>query len=127
MRVALSQSLSAPATISEALALPPLIRMASGWLDQMLPAFGKAFHVLVGQPPLRVNDQLAVFQKQLGYRNRLVQEPARIVAQVENQGGHALRLQFTNGFLHLVHGRLLKTPDLDVPHVFGQLGPSARS
>src|SRR3982751_2620134 len=87
IRVARLWSCSAPATISEADADPPLIRTTSG-----LP--------LIRSPARAVSHEGA------GHRNRLVEQAAGVVAQVDDIAGQLLRRDLVrnlaDGFLQPV-------------------------
>ena len=65
---------------------------------------------------LRIYDQLACGQELVGDQNRLIEEAARIIAQVENQLGHTLLTQLREGLLQLHKrraGKLRQTNEAD--------------
>jgi hypothetical protein len=80
---------------------------------RLLGVRGEA-HVLVADPPLRVDHQLAVLDELLGHLDRGREEPARVVPEVEDQGLHALLAQLLQGDLEVVAGLLLELPEADV-------------
>jgi hypothetical protein len=53
-------------------------------------------------PAAHLRHQLAFRQEEIGDRNSLVQQAARVAAQIENQAAHALGLQSVDGFLQLL-------------------------
>lgn len=64
---------------------------------------------LVGHAPLGVDDQAARLQEYVGHRNRLGEEPARIVPEVQHEGSRTLILERGEGVLHLAARAVLET------------------
>ena len=66
-----------------------------------------------GVPPLRAHDQ-SVLDEQVGDFHGRAEEPARVVAEVENQGLHPLALELVEGFFQLLGRVLDEAADSDV-------------
>ncbi len=63
----------------------------------------------------RDDDRRALRQELVGDVDGLIQQPAAVVAQVEEQPLHPLRLELGERFLHLARGRAREVADRDVP------------
>ena len=87
MTIARPWSCRAPATISDAEAEPPLISTTIGRPSIRSPRAGIEALDAVGAPPARRHD-LAAVKERIGDRDRLLEQAARVVAQVED---HALQ------------------------------------
>jgi len=71
-------------------------------------------HVLVPHAPLGVDDQLAVVDELLGHLDRRGQEPARIVAQIEDERLHAHLRRLVERGGHVARRLLLELTEFDV-------------
>ena len=79
-------SFRAPATISEAEALPSLINTTMGILVFIIRAGGgKKRPGSVAVASFGVNDKEAGFEKLIGDPHRLIQQAPRIIAQIQDQ------------------------------------------
>ena len=68
---------------------------------------------------LGVDDQLALVQKLVGHGDRLIEEPAGIAPQVENQFRHPFGAQRRQRLAEFVESGPRELPQLDVPHAVG--------
>src|SRR5215467_10042660 len=120
MTVARFWSCKAPATISEADVEPPLIRTISGLPLIMAPCRGIEALRLFGDAAAG-RDDLTLFQEGLGDRNCLVQQAARIVAQIENVAfdlvGAELSVEIVDRLFQRVGGPLVELRNADVADV----------
>ena len=84
MMVARLWSCSAPATISDAEAEPPLISTTIGL--PLVRSPGRAAHCSAGFFGIAAagGNDLALVEESVRHRDRLVEQPAGIVAQIEN-------------------------------------------
>ena len=76
--------------------------------------------LLVGHAALGVDDEAARLQEYVGHRNRLGEEPARIVPQIEHQGSRTLILERGEGVLDFAARAVLEAANPDVGDVLGQ-------
>ena len=79
-------------------------------------------HVLVADATLGVHDELAVVDELLGHLHRGRQEPARVVAQVEDQRLHARLRGLLERGGHVARRLLLELTELDVGHAAAEVG-----
>src|SRR2546427_7464640 len=84
----------------------------------------KAFHVLIWEASLGINDQLAPFKKHIGHSNSLFQETARVVAQIEDKHFNVLLSEILQGFLELLFGGFVKTPQFDIANIILEFCPA---
>ena len=68
-------------------------------------------------PSFCVHDELVAAQELVGHCDGRAEHAAAVALQVEDEVFHALVLQVQQRLPELVHGRLGKSADLDVPHL----------
>ena len=96
-----SWSWIAPATISEALALCREVSTTSGQLGEPALALGDVARLVAPRAPAGEDHHLPLLQEEVGHRERLVEQPARVVADVEDQRRGALVQQVPQRLLQL--------------------------
>src|SRR5574341_117645 len=83
---------------------------------------GREAEILVLEASLRVDDELPLVQEHVGHRHRLVQQAARVVAQIQDQGGGAALPGLLHRLLQVLGRPLLERGEPDViqalPQVF---------
>src|SRR5215831_9107051 len=84
----------------------------------------KAFHILIGEASLGINNQLAPVEKYIGHSNSLFQETTRVVAQIEDKRFDVLLSKILQGFLELFFGGFVKTPQFDVANIILEFCPA---
>src|SRR5277367_6574159 len=112
-------SCSAPATISEAEAEPPLIRTISGL--PLVRSPGWAARGFLGVAAAGRND-LAALEEGIGNRYRFFQQSAGIVAQVDDEAFQLvadLVLQIGDFLLQALGGLLVERGDADIGDIVG--------
>src|SRR5437867_1957847 len=71
-------------------------------------------HVLVAHAAFRVDDQLAVVDELLGHLDGRRQQPARVVAQIQDQRLHPALVELVERLVEVVRALLLELAQLDV-------------
>src|SRR5207245_7450630 len=93
--------------------------VCSSDLDDRLTLAGARCAVLLiraADPSVRVDDHLVLLEETIGDPDRLLEQPARVAPQVENEARHPLLFEGPDAFVELPVGGAREVLDLDVAH-----------
>ena len=75
-------------------------------------------HILCVRAAFCIDNKIFLVQKSIRHFNSLIQQPTRIVPEIQDQFWYFLFLKFIQGFIQIQTGIFWKTADFDITNVF---------